>query len=84
MTDRRTDDIIRGTQVEGFPGNERRTREDAMLKRCAVRVREIEGQTLTDYGLVLALIAVVCAGVMTLFGETIDASLAALAAGLLS
>lgn len=54
-----------------------------MLKRCAARVREIEGQTLTDYGLVLALIAVVCAGVMTLFGESIDASVAALAAGLL-
>lgn len=52
-----------------------------MLKRCAALVREIEGQTLTDYGLALALIAVVCAGVVTLFGERIGASLARFGAG---
>ena len=52
-----------------------------MLKRCVARVQEIEGRTLTDYGLVLALIAVVCAGVLTLFGESIDASIAKFTSG---
>ncbi|MGE5190233.1 MAG: Flp family type IVb pilin [Gemmatimonadota bacterium] len=52
-----------------------------MLTRFAGRIREIEGQTLTDYGLVLALIAVVCAGVITLFGESIEASIRRIAAG---
>lgn len=52
-----------------------------MLRRCAARVREIEGRTLTDYGLVLALVAVVCAGVLTLFGERIDASIASITSG---
>ena len=51
-----------------------------MLKRCVVKVQEIEGRTLTDYGLILALIAVVCAGILTLFGERIDASFARMAA----
>lgn len=52
-----------------------------MLKRCVGRVRVIEGQTLTDYGLILALIAVVCAGVLTLFGERIDASISSFTSG---
>ncbi len=51
-----------------------------MFKRCMVRVQEIEGRTLTDFGLILALIAVVCAGALTLFGDEIDASLTKLAA----
>lgn len=70
----------RGTQVEGFPDHKAGTREGEMLKRCVVRVQEIEGRTLTDYGLILALIVVVCAGVLTLFGENIDTSFARLAA----
>ena len=49
-----------------------------MLKRCVARAREIEGRTLTDFGLVLALIAVVCAGVLTLFGDQIDAAFASI------
>lgn len=52
-----------------------------MSKRHVARVREIEGRTLTDLGLVLALIAVVCAGVLTLFGEEkIGATFARIAA----
>lgn len=51
-----------------------------MLKRCVIRVHEIEGRTLTDFGLILALIAVLCAGALTLFGEGIDASFARIAA----
>lgn len=52
-----------------------------MLKQCVARVQEIEGRTLTDYGLILALIAVVCAAVLTLFGERIDASIASFTSG---
>ena len=51
-----------------------------MLKRCVVRVQEIEGRTLTDFGLVLALIAVLCAGALTLFGVKIDAAVASITA----
>ncbi len=52
-----------------------------MLQRCVSRVQRIEGRTLTDFGLILALIAVVCAGALTLFGgEGLDASLARIAA----
>jgi len=65
-------------QLEGLPGQTKRTREDTMLKRCVTRVHEIEGRTLTDFGLVLALIAVVCAGVLTLFGVQIDAAFASI------
>ena len=49
-----------------------------MLKRCVARAHEIEGRTLTDFGLILALIAVVCAGVLTLFGVQIDAAFASI------
>ena len=51
-----------------------------MLKRRVLRFREIEGRTLTDFGLILALIAVLCAGALTLFGDGIDASFARFAA----
>ncbi len=45
-----------------------------MLKRCMLRIREVEGRSLTDFGLLLALIAVLCVGALTLFGDGIDAS----------
>ncbi len=51
-----------------------------MLRRCMVRVRELEGRTLTDFGLILALLAVLCAGALTLFGDGLDASFARFAA----
>ncbi len=52
-----------------------------MKKSRMARMHEIEGRTLTDLGLVLALIAVVCAGVLTLFGgEGIGATFARIAA----
>ncbi len=51
-----------------------------MLKRCVARVQRVEGRSLTDLGLVLALIAVVCAAVLTLFGDGVDASFARIAA----
>ncbi len=52
-----------------------------MKKQHRGRVHEIEGRTLTDLGLILALIAVVCAGVLTLIGdEGVGATLAKFAA----
>ncbi len=52
-----------------------------MLKRCMARVRRIEGRTLTDFGLILALTAVVLAGALTLFGgDGFDLSWARIAA----
>ncbi len=52
-----------------------------MKKSRMARMHEIEGRTLTDLGLILALIAVVCAGVLTLFdGEEIGSTLARIAA----
>lgn len=42
-----------------------------MIKRCMARMMDLESQTLTDYGLLLALIAVVCAGALTMFGDGI-------------
>jgi Flp pilus assembly pilin Flp len=69
-----------GTQIEASRRYHNRARRGTMFKRCMVRVQEIEGRTLTDFGLILALIAVVCAGALTLFGDEIDASFAKLAA----
>ncbi len=52
-----------------------------MLKRGVARLQRIEGRTLIDFGLILALIAVVCAGALTLFGgEGLDTSLARITA----
>ncbi len=50
-----------------------------MFRRGMLRFQEIEGRTLTDFGLILALIAVLCAGALTLFGDGIDASFTKLA-----
>lgn len=38
-----------------------------------------KGQSLAEYGLILALIAVFCIGALTLLGQNIDAALQALA-----
>ncbi len=52
-----------------------------MKTRRTVRVHEIERRTLTDLGLILALIAIVLAGVLTLFdGEGIGSTFARIAA----
>lgn len=45
-----------------------------MWKQCVEQVQAIEGRSLTDMGLIIALVAVVCAGILTLFGDNIEAS----------
>ena len=50
-----------------------------MLKRVW---REEEGQALTEYGLILGLIAVVCVGALTLMGTNVQAMLNSIASTL--
>lgn len=50
-----------------------------MLRRLVGRVRDLEGHTLTDFALVLALITVVGAGALTLCGAGFDETVAFLA-----
>ncbi len=47
------------------------------LRAIAVRDRE-EGQTMAEYGLIVALIAVFCIGAVTLLGGRVDTALRAL------
>jgi Flp pilus assembly pilin Flp len=44
------------------------------LRAITVRDRE-EGQTMAEYGVILALIAVFCIGAVTLLGGRVDAAL---------
>lgn len=46
-----------------------------MLKKFFRSIQEEKGQTLTEYGLILALIAVVCIGALTLTGTNVSAVL---------
>jgi pilus assembly protein Flp/PilA len=50
----------------------------ALGKAVALKQRE-EGQGLAEYGLILALIAVVCIGAVTVLGTSIDSTLSGLA-----
>lgn len=47
----------------------------AIRKITSIRSRQEEGQGLAEYGLILALIAVVCIGALTLLGGGISTSL---------
>ena len=51
----------------------------AMLKKVWA---EEEGQALTEYGLILGLIAVVCVGALTLMGTNVQAMLNSIASTL--
>ena len=46
-----------------------------LSKLAAWKARDEEGQGLAEYGLILALIAVVCIGALTLMGTRISAKL---------
>ncbi len=54
----------------------------AAKKYIQLTHRDEEGQGLAEYGLILALIAVVCIAALTLLGTSIDAKLDAINAAL--
>jgi pilus assembly protein Flp/PilA len=47
----------------------------AVRKAVALQTRDEEGQGLAEYGLILALIAVVCIGALQLLGGSINTTL---------
>lgn len=53
----------------------------AIKAMVARQARDEEGQGLAEYGLILALIAVVCIGALTLMGTTINDYLGQINAG---
>jgi pilus assembly protein Flp/PilA len=53
-----------------------------MLKKFASFVKKEEGQALAEYGLILALIAVVCVAALTAMGTGVQATLNAIVAAL--
>jgi pilus assembly protein Flp/PilA len=50
----------------------------AVSKAIAFKTRDEEGQGLAEYGLILALIAVVCIGALELLGQGISGTLGTL------
>jgi len=63
-------------QTKSFRGREK------MLEHLKVMMQNEEGQALAEYGLILALIAVICIAALTLLGGNVSAMLAALAAAI--
>ena len=51
----------------------------AVNKVIAFKHRDEEGQGLAEYGLILALVAVVCIGAVTALGGAVDTTLSGLA-----
>ena len=50
-----------------------------MLKKFTAMMKDEKGQALAEYGLILALIAVICIGALTLLGTNVNATLGAIA-----
>jgi len=50
-----------------------------MFKRIRAMVKDEEGQALAEYGLILALIAVICIAALTQLGTGVRAALTAIA-----
>jgi len=53
-----------------------------MLKKFSAMMKDEKGQALAEYGLILALIAVICIASLTLLGTNVAAKLGAVAAAL--
>jgi len=53
-----------------------------MLKKFRAMVKDEKGQALAEYGLILALIAVVCVAALILLGQNLDVTLRAIVAAL--
>jgi pilus assembly protein Flp/PilA len=53
--------------------------DQEMLKKFAAMMKDEKGQALAEYGLILALIAVVCVGALTLLGTNLQGILNSIA-----
>jgi len=53
-----------------------------MLKKLSAMMKDEKGQALAEYGLILALIAVICVGALTLLGTGVNTTLGNIAAAL--
>jgi len=50
-----------------------------MFKKFSTMMKDEKGQALAEYGLILALIAVICIGALTLLGTNVQAALQSIA-----
>jgi pilus assembly protein Flp/PilA len=50
-----------------------------MLKKLSAMMKDEKGQALAEYGLILALIAVIAIGALTLLGTNVDLTLRSIA-----
>jgi pilus assembly protein Flp/PilA len=53
-----------------------------MLKKLSAMMKDEKGQALAEYGLILALIAVICVGALTFLGQGVSGTLASITAAL--
>ena len=53
-----------------------------MLKKLSAMMKDEKGQALAEYGLILALIAVICVGALTFLGEGVRDTLGSITAQL--
>jgi pilus assembly protein Flp/PilA len=53
-----------------------------MLKKFSAMMKDEKGQALAEYGLILALIAVICVGALTLLGQGVNTTLGSIVAAL--
>jgi len=53
-----------------------------MLKKFSAMMKDEKGQALAEYGLILALIAVICVGALGILGGKVDTTLTAIGAAL--
>jgi pilus assembly protein Flp/PilA len=53
-----------------------------MLKKLSAMMKDEKGQALAEYGLILALIAVIAVGALTLLGTNVTTTLGTIAAAL--
>jgi pilus assembly protein Flp/PilA len=65
-----------------MPKSKKEKEERKMFKRFLKAAKDEKGQALAEYGLILALIAVVCVAALILLGQNLDVTLRAIVAAL--
>jgi pilus assembly protein Flp/PilA len=74
--------LDRGADRSDAPQNQFRTEDKqpmSALSKAYIRVREDKGQTMAEYGLIVALVAVVTVAAWTLLGGNITATINSIA-----